>query len=111
MQELVDKQAALKKMCESCGRCEMFEKAMRTTHPDFVTDKCDHYKFLAEQPTIEAEPVIHCKDCAFWERKRVSCEGLARCRTGESGYRCRFGHDFCSRAQRREEVSEDVGTD
>jgi len=58
-------------------------------------------------PTIEAEPIIHCKDCAFWERKRVSCEGLARCRTGESGYRYRFGHDFCSRAQRREKVSED----
>lgn len=56
------------------------------------------------QPTIEAEPIIHCKDCVFWESKHVSCEGLARCRTGESGYRCRFGHDFCSRAQKRNEV-------
>lgn len=56
---------------------------------------------------MTAEPVIHCEDCAFWESKRVSCEGLARCRTGESGYRYRFGHDFCSRAQRREKVSED----
>lgn len=56
------------------------------------------------QPTIEVEPIIHCKDCVFWESNRVSCEGLARCRTGESGYRCRFGHDFCSRAQKRNEV-------
>lgn len=64
-------------------------------------------ELIDKQPTIEAEPVIHCNDCAFWESKRVSCEGLARCRTGESGYRYRFGHDFCSRAQKRDEVSED----
>ena len=57
--ELIDRQAALKKMCETCGYCEKFEKAMRSTHPDFVTDKCNNYKFLAEQPTIEAEPVRH----------------------------------------------------
>lgn len=59
MQELIDRQEALKKMCETCGYCERFEKAMRSTHPDFVTDKCNNYKFLAEQPTIEAEPVRH----------------------------------------------------
>lgn len=67
-------------------------------------------EYIKQMSTIEAEPVIHCKDCAFWESKRVSCEGLARCRTGESGYRCRVGYDFCSRAQRREEVSEDAGS-
>lgn len=59
MTELIDRQSALKKMCETCGYCERFEKAMRTTHPDFVTDKCNMYKFIAEQPTIEAEPVRH----------------------------------------------------
>lgn len=32
---------------------------MRTTHPDFVTDKCNNYKFLAEQPTVEAKSVRH----------------------------------------------------
>lgn len=61
----------------------------------------DSAALVTLMPTIEAEPVIRCKDCAFWESKRVSCEGLARCRTGESGCRYRFGHDFCSRAQRR----------
>lgn len=55
MQELIDKEATLKKMCESCGYCEMFEKAMRSTHPGFVSDKCNNYKFLTEQPTIEPE--------------------------------------------------------
>lgn len=59
MSELIDKQATLKKMCESCGYCDRFEKAMRTRDPDFVTDKCIPYKFLAEQPAIETEPVRH----------------------------------------------------
>jgi hypothetical protein len=59
MPELIDRQAALKKMCETCGYCKGFEEAMRSIHPDFVTDKCNNYKFLAEQPTIEAEPVLH----------------------------------------------------
>lgn len=53
MPELIDRQAVLKKMCETCGYCEKFEKAMRSTHPDFVTEKCNNYKFLSEQPTIE----------------------------------------------------------
>lgn len=52
MPELIDKQATLKKMCESCGYCDRFEKAMRTTHPDFVTIKCNIYNFLAAQPAI-----------------------------------------------------------
>ena len=55
MQELIDRQAALKKMCETCGYCERCEKAMRSTHPDFVADKCNNYKFLAELPTIKPE--------------------------------------------------------
>lgn len=54
MSELIDRQATLKKMCELCGnRCEKFEKAMQTTH------LCSNYRFLSEQPTIEAEPVRH----------------------------------------------------
>lgn len=75
---------------------------------DYERGFADAINKALELPTIEAEPVIHCKDCAFWESKRVSCEGLARCRTGESGYRCRSEYDFCSRAQRRERVSEDA---
>lgn len=55
MLELIDRQAALKKMCETCGYCEKLEKAVRTAHPDFVSDKCNAYKFLAEQPTVEPE--------------------------------------------------------
>lgn len=69
MPELIDREATLKKMCETCGYCEKFEKAMRTSHPDFVTDKCNNYKFLAEQPTIQLEQrhgrwvILYCRNC------------------------------------------------
>ena len=59
MPELIDKEVALKDMCELCGYCVRFENAMRSTHPNFVSDKCGVYKFLAGLPTIEAEPVRH----------------------------------------------------
>lgn len=41
--------------------------------------------------------IVHCKDCKFWDGEKVSCEGLARCNTGESGIRYRTSEDFCSR--------------
>ena len=59
MIELLDKQETLKKMCWLCGHCKKLEEFMRITQPDFVADKCEAYKFFAEQPTVEAEPVRH----------------------------------------------------
>ena len=47
--------------------------------------------------------VVRCRDCKFWGRERISCEGLARCNTGESGIRYRNQNDFCSRGEKREE--------
>ena len=44
--------------------------------------------------------VVRCKDCLFWNRERISCEGLARCVTGEGGVRYRHKNDFCSRGRK-----------
>lgn len=46
--------------------------------------------------------VVSCKDCMFWQRDNISCEGYAMCQTGEGGLRFRREYDFCSRAERRE---------
>jgi hypothetical protein len=43
---------------------------------------------------------VHCEYCKFWDKENVSCEGLAKCVTGESGLRYRSKNDFCSRGQR-----------
>lgn len=47
---LIDKEAALKKMCEMC---------YYNTGQNFVCRKCNVYELLAEQPAVEAEPVRH----------------------------------------------------
>ena len=68
MSELIDRQAALKQMCEMCGGfCEKVEKAMRATHPGFVITRCNHYNFLAEQPTIEADIYCDAEYCEYNE--------------------------------------------
>lgn len=54
-------------------------------------------------PAADVRPVVLCGECKFWGRERISCEGLARCNTGESGVRYRNRNDFCSRGEKREE--------
>ena len=54
-------------------------------------------------PAVDAVEVVRCRECMFWNKERVSCEGLARCLTGESGIRYRTKDDYCSRGQRRED--------
>lgn len=43
--------------------------------------------------------VIRCEQCTFWDRKHISCEGYAKCITGENGIRLRRKDDYCSVAQ------------
>jgi len=52
---------------------------------------------LKRIPAADVVEVVRCRECEFWERDRITCEGVARCRTGESGVRYRSGHDYCSR--------------
>lgn len=51
---------------------------------------------------VDAVPVIRCGKCNFWDRNHISCEGLAKCLTGESGVRYRNRNDFCSRGKRKD---------
>ena len=53
-------------------------------------------------PAADVVEVVRCKDCKFWNRGKISCEGLARCITGETGIRFRNGYDYCSRGVREE---------
>lgn len=55
---------------------------------------------LADVPAADVVEVVRCGECMFWDAP-PSCEGLARCRTGESGVRFRNASDFCSRGERK----------
>ena len=68
----------------------------------------EQYGYLCEDainaiPSADVRPVVTCGECEFWNRERISCEGLARCNTGEGGIRYRNRNDFCSRGKKREE--------
>ena len=51
---------------------------------------------------VDAVPVIRCDKCDFWDRDHISCEGLAKCLTGEGGIRYRNRNDFCSKGRKKE---------
>ena len=53
-------------------------------------------------PTMDATPVVRCGECNFWDKDHISCEGLAKCLTGESGVRYRNRSDFCSKGRKRD---------
>lgn len=44
---------------------------------DYLNDCCDVWNkldvenFIDEQPTVEAEPIIRCKDCKYWSEPNM----------------------------------------
>lgn len=61
---------------------------------------------INELTPVDAIPVVRCKDCIFWDRKHISCEGLARCATGEGGIRYRSHSDYCSKGRCKDRKDE-----
>lgn len=54
---------------------------------------------IRDAPTIDAVPVVRCKDCKWYYR------GGATCMYGDGADSMR-GDDFCSRAERKQEKEE-----
>ena len=93
--EYIEREAALKANCYFCSA------HLEDDSP--CVEKCADYMKFIEIPAAAVRTVVLCKDCKYWNRERISCEGLARCNTGESGIRYRSQYDFCSRGEKREE--------
>lgn len=91
----IELEAALKANCYFCSA------HLEDDSP--CVEKCADYMKFIEIPAADVRTVVLCKDCKYWNRERISCEGLARCNTGESGIRYRSQYDFCSRGEKREE--------
>ena len=53
-------------------------------------------EFIKSQPTVEAVPVVHCKDCTHWgtgfagETEHVKCCEYGKYMVGKNGY-CVYG--------------------
>ena len=64
---------------------------------------CYVLETLNSAPTIEAEPVVHCKDCKWWNRNSIGSDGFALCNemNGQSYWQ---GSDYCSWGVKMDEV-------
>lgn len=83
---------------------EYIEREKLIRNAELCRETTDAFiEIIKEQETADVREVVFCGECEFWNRERISCEGLARCNTGEGGIRYRNRDDFCSRGKKREE--------
>lgn len=64
-------------------------------------------QFIENAPTVDAVPVIRCKDCKYWqEEEYVGGERFMNCTALDIGYgdaQPRNAEDFCSYAERKQQ--------
>lgn len=58
---------------------------------------------LVDAPTIDAVPVVRCKDCKWWSDWG---NGTGSCELSEAAMRREDATDFCSFGERRDDESE-----
>lgn len=67
--------------------------------PNDAPYKASVKRVVAQQPTVEAVPVVRCKKCEHWgtgvtgETEHVKCCEYAKYMVGEDGYCC-YGADM-----------------
>ena len=77
--------------------------------------RCFDTTMLFEIPTVDAEPVVRCKNCRWYEESKNSeiyptrfCYRLKNDNGVRVGYNC-DGNDFCSWGERKEDGSVNMG--
>lgn len=87
MSDLISKSKLIESYCEdNCG-----ERRCRDAF-----DRCIFISHVLEQPTVEAVPVVRCKNCTRWgtgvagETEHVKCCEFGKYMVGENGY-CVYG--------------------
>ena len=72
--------------------------------PNDAPYKASVKRVVAQQPTVEAVPVVRCKKCEHWgtgvagETEHVKCCEYAKYMVGENGYCC-YGADMRTSAE------------
>ena len=57
-------------------------------------------RFLKKQPTVDAGPVVRCRDCKHWHKDTVFCGYMSY---GEASERVNwYADDFCSYGERKD---------
>lgn len=104
--ELIDRQALLDAMTDYWNGMAEYHTHLDGETAVYVDNKC----LVKRMPAIEAEPVIHCKDCRWWDKSEGSTLGY--CHAAKHGYyssnweisiyRTHKENFYCGDAERRE---------
>ena len=82
-------------MKDDCTDCEKeLHGKVRSCEYDHIYSKMDFCGWIDDAPTIDAVPVIRCKDCKWWLDSDHTCHE-------HSLVSPMTANDFCSRAERR----------
>lgn len=94
--EWIEKQREKKTTHEQAIDCLTESGWMKEHDRQMMLDGVRKYAVVSNQPTIDAVPVVRCKDCKH--RHKITCAFLiANCmKTGDD-------NDFCSRGERKDD--------
>ena len=80
--------------------------AAKLTANDYAMFRCqlgglvDVVEFLDDAPTVDAVPVVRCKDCRHWHKDTVFCDYMSY---GKASERVNwYADDFCSYGERKD---------
>ena len=97
--EYIEREALFKKL-HNVGGCDA-DTGTYAAGYDAAIDLA--IELLKKAPAADVVEVVRCGECVLWDRTHISCEGLAKCLTGELGIRYRSCKDYCSRGKRKEQ--------
>ena len=66
---------------------------------DISPTRDEFVEFIKKQPTIEAEPIVRCKECIYWKSGENECDKLEHCILHNIGI---DPNSFCSYGDRKE---------
>lgn len=93
-------------MAEDCKNCKT---GYRSCEYDRIYSKMDFCGWLDDAPTVDAVPVVRCKDCKHWKTAEgVNLSKRVRLCTYHIWHQyARHDEDFCSRGERKDGEAHD----
>lgn len=98
-----DELRAIHSMGEDCIDCH---QNVRHCQYDRNYTKMDFCGWLDDAPTVDAVPVVRCRDCLYWQKSSLF-RGHTVCRYVLDCSVVRREDDFCSRGERKDGEAHD----
>lgn len=90
-------------MAEDCKDCKT---GYRSCEYDRIYSKMDFCGWIDDAPTVDAVPVVRCRDCLYWQKSSLF-RGHTVCRYVLDCSVVRREDDFCSRGERKDGEAHD----